>query len=354
MRNTRSGGEKVPAGEETAKDQHKAATTDEDVAEVGDTGAQDPETGGADAGDDDQLDAMLAALEQSHQEALVWAIGTDGLVTAVPESLNLHRQRLNQLALGELGLDVVVPESKFPLIEAWWRVQNEPHSQVHVRLAEDPSRIVTMDFFDARARHGVFIGVGTEADAEKYETQLGNKLPDLKARFSRIRKDGEAVLREIDEAFTQILGWSSEEVVGKRTLDLIHPDDQALAVDNWVDMLFRGGMGRRVRLRHQHRSGSWVWLEVTNNNLLQDPEHACVIAELVDITDEMAANEALRARERLLDRVAESVPVGLLQIDSDARVVFTNDHFHSMVGVDRVDDVYGQLASRDPRGPRRS
>jgi diguanylate cyclase (GGDEF)-like protein/PAS domain S-box-containing protein len=352
MRDTRSDGENVPAGEEAAKDQVTAATTDEDLAAVDRAGGKDPEADGADASGDDQLDAMLAALEQSHQEALVWAIDTDGLVAAVPESLNLHRQRLNRLALGELGLDVVVPECKFPLIEAWWQVQTEPHAQVHVRLAEDPNRLVTMDFFDARARHGVFIGVGTEADADKYETRLGDKLPELKARFSRVRKDEEAVLREIDEAFTQILGWSSEEVVGKRTLDLIHPDDRGLAVDNWVDMLFRGGMGRRVRLRHQHRSGSWVWLEVTNNNLLQDPKRACVIAELVDISDEMAAHEALRARERLLDRVAESVPVGLLQIDSDARVVFTNDRFHSMVGVDRVDDVYRQLATviREDRG----
>jgi diguanylate cyclase (GGDEF)-like protein/PAS domain S-box-containing protein len=160
-----------------------------------------------------------------------------------------------------------------------------------------------------------------------------------------VRKDEQAVLREIDEAFTQILGWSSEEVVGKRSLDLIHPDDQSLAVDNWVDMLFRGGMGRRVRLRHQHRDGSWVWLEVTNHNLLQDPERNYVVAELVDISEEMATHEALRARERLLDRVAESVPVGLLQVDSDARVVYTNDRFHSMVGVKRVDDLEEQLAT---------
>jgi len=41
-------------------------------------------------------------------------------------------------------------------------------------------------------------------------------------------------------------------------------------------------------------------LEVTNHNLLEDPVRHCVLAELVDISEEMVATEALRADEELL------------------------------------------------------
>jgi diguanylate cyclase (GGDEF)-like protein/PAS domain S-box-containing protein len=154
-----------------------------------------------------------------------------------------------------------------------------------------------------------------------------------------------AVLLEIDEAFTQILGWKPEEVMGLRSRDLIHPDDEALAVDNWMDMLASPGPGRRVRLRHRHRDGSWVWMEVTNHNLLEDPEHQCVVAEMVDISEEMATHEALRAREQLLDRLAETLPLGLLQVDSDSKVVYTNDRLHSIVGTACAKTVEEQLSN---------
>ena len=147
---------------------------------------------------------------------------------------------------------------------------------------------------------------------------------------------------EIDEGFTQILGWSPEEVVGKRSLDLVHPDDMELALDNWVSLLESPGPGRRVRLRHLHHDGSWVWIEVTNHNLLDDPAHGCVVAEMVDISEEMAN---MWAREQLLDRLAESVPVGILQVDADSRVVYTNDRLHFLIGIGRAGDVTGQLAS---------
>ena len=40
-----------------------------------------------------------------------------------------------------------------------------------------------------------------------------------------------------DEAITELLGWSAEEMLGHRTIDFIHPDDKALAIDNWMEML---------------------------------------------------------------------------------------------------------------------
>ena len=53
---------------------------------------------------------------------------------------------------------------------------------------------------------------------------------------------------------------------------------------------------------------------------------------MIDVSEEMATLWR-SAREQLLDRLAESVPVGLLQVDTDSQVVYTNDRFHFMIGV---------------------
>jgi diguanylate cyclase (GGDEF)-like protein/PAS domain S-box-containing protein len=112
-----------------------------------------------------------------------------------------------------------------------------------------------------------------------------------------------------------------------------------------MEMLSRPGQSARVRLRHSCHDGSWQWLEVTNANLLDDPEHGYVLAEMVDISDEMAAQEALRAREQLLHRLAEAVPIGLLQVDRERRVVYTNERLGTLVGVDSCAEVDDQLAT---------
>jgi len=216
-----------------------------------------------------------------------------------------------------------------------------------VRLLADPEHRAALHFIDATAHHGVYLGVFTwmEGGEEASGARLAQQAPPRTPRFARARKNELAVVLGIDEAFTQILGWAPGEIVGRRTLEIVHPEDQALAVDNWMDMLAGRGPGRRVRLRHQHRDGTWIWIEITNHNLLEEPEQQCVMAEMVDISEEMAAHEALRAREQLLNRLAETIPMGLLQVDSDARVVYTNDRLYSIVGVGRSDTVEEQLST---------
>jgi len=76
-----------------------------------------------------------------------------------------------------------------------------------------------------------------------------------------------------------------------------------------------------------------VWIECTNYNYLDDPERGYVVAENIDISDEMAAQEALRQREQLLHRIAQSIPIGLVQIDIDRQVVFANDRLEEILGL---------------------
>src|SRR5690606_27356658 len=82
--------------------------------------------------------------------------------------------------------------------------------------------------------------------------------------------------------------------------------------------------------------GTYLWVEITNTNLLDDPDHGMVLSEMMDISDEMEANERLRESQELLQRLAESLPSGIVQIDADGSVVYTNSRLHAILGVDRA------------------
>lgn len=176
--------------------------------------------------------------------------------------------------------------------------------------------------------------------------------PSARRRVAHMRKNAVSVFLEIDSATTEILGWSADEMVGRRSLEFVHPDDQEPAIESWMELLATPGPGTPTRMRHKRRDGSWLWVEITNNNRLADPAHEDMLSELVDISDDIAAHEAdglakrsVRSRERLLDRIAEALPIGLCQVDGERRVVYCNERLHEILGTDRAATVDEQLAA---------
>jgi diguanylate cyclase (GGDEF)-like protein/PAS domain S-box-containing protein len=291
--------------------------------------------------DAETLDRMLTLVLAEHPDAIITTMRAEGVIVPVPDSMPVPQDRV---ADARSGLDIVVYDAT--LFAAWDRALAQGAARCQVHPVSRPDITGQNHLLDVREKHGVIVAV-TAFDASEMSDDVTAELsiPDIKPRFTTVRKDATSVIVRVDEAITRILGWSAEEMEGQRSIEFIHPDDHSLAVDNWMEMLSSAGLARRVRLRHRHRDGSWVWFEITNHNLLADPDHGYVVSEMVDISEEMAAHEVVRAREQLLDRLAGAVPVGLVQLDADRNVVYTNERLHQILGVGRADTADEQLAT---------
>jgi diguanylate cyclase (GGDEF)-like protein/PAS domain S-box-containing protein len=293
------------------------------------------------------VDTVLAGLLDRHLDAALCAVGPDGISVAMPDSV---RTGGHHVISARSPVDLVAPEDRVVVVSAWEGAHKTGAAEAHVvvRLTDEPDRTVALYFLDAQRDHGVFLGVfvpSGEAAARGPLAFVGQDVSPVPPRFARVSQNEVGLFLEVDEAITRILGWSHDEFVGKLSLDFIHPDDHELAIDNWIDMLASQAPVSRVRLRHRHRDGSWIWMEITNHNRLEDPAHRCVVAEMVNVSDEMAAHEALRAREQLLERLAEALPVGVVQVDAQGRVVYTNHRLHAILGTPRATTVDEQLAT---------
>jgi diguanylate cyclase (GGDEF)-like protein/PAS domain S-box-containing protein len=292
--------------------------------------------------DAETLERVLESLLTRYPEAPVAVLKADGVSSPVPESISLARNRVLE---ARSGLDVVVQEDRLRLLATWDQVLAKGSARCLAHLAEQPETTIALYGVDLREAHGVVLVLYAPTDEVDASAAQVQRAPKPAPRFSTIEKDERSFIVKTDDALTEILGWPAEEMQGRRSIEFMHPDDHALAIDNWMEMLASPGPGRRVRLRHRHRDGSWVWFEVTNHNLLDDPARNCVIAEIVDISEEMAAHEELRAREQLLDRLAEAIPLGLFQVDAAGEIVYTNDRLHEILGVQRVTSFEAQMAS---------
>jgi diguanylate cyclase (GGDEF)-like protein/PAS domain S-box-containing protein len=273
----------------------------------------------------------LAALLARYPEAPVIASAVDGTVVDMPDSVPLWR---NPVLRPQTGMDLVVASDRARLLAAWDQVLATGSARSLLHMVSDPGTPLMYCGFDVRETHGVILAVVVPIDPS--ERPVERHREPATPRFARINKNDAGFIAKVDEAVTQILGWTAEEMEGHRSVEFIHPDDQALAIDNWLEMLASPGIGRRLRLRHRRRDDSYVWFEVTNNNLLSDPNFRCVVCEMVDLSEEMA-------REQLLERLAATVPVGLFQVDTRRQIVYTNSQLHKILGVERTDEVDAQL-----------
>ena len=186
-----------------------------------------------------------------------------------------------------------------------------------------PAKWSTLHFLDLREIHGVFLGVILPSDEDASNEPTEEENAPAAPRFCTLTEDEGARVLAADAAFTEMFGYTEAELMGKSVIDQIHPDDQGRAVEGWLAVI-SSNRAQQTRLRRQRKDGTYMWVDTTLHNYLNQPGRNCVVVEIIDISAEMAAQEALHEHEELLRRLTDAMPVGLLQIDTDRDVVYNN------------------------------
>jgi len=262
------------------------------------------------------------ALLREHPDALVCGLSSNGLIVPVPNTVGLWGQAAIE---GRAVIDGVVAEDRSTVLVLWQRAQHDGAASGNVRMLHKPSSWVTLHFLDLREIHGILLCIILPTD-EVCEDNSGKPVKDMPPaapRFSTLLEDEGANVVECDDAFTQMFGYTPDELIGKSVLDQIHPDDQGRAVEGWLAVLATR-RAQQTRLRRRRKDGTWVWVDTTLHNFLNQPDRNYVLIEIIDVSAEMHAQEALEEREELLHRITDAMPVGLLQLDTDRTVVYNN------------------------------
>jgi diguanylate cyclase (GGDEF)-like protein/PAS domain S-box-containing protein len=278
---------------------------------------------------DHTVERAAEALLGEHPDALVCALSSNGLIVPIPGTLTLSGQAAIE---GRAVIDSVVAADRAEVISLWRRLEHELAVHGKVRMLTRPSRWVTLHFLDLRAAHDVMLCVilpSTEAAGEGEED--AEEIPAA-PRFATLLEDEGAKVIECDEAFTQMFGYAPEELIGKSVLDQIHPEDQGRAVEGWLTTLSTR-RDQHTRMRRQRKDGSWVWVDTTLHNYLNHGDRNYVLVELIDVSAEMAAQEALQEREELLRRLTDAMPVGLMHVDRERNAVYVNARLRQILQI---------------------
>ena len=175
------------------------------------------------------LDQLLADMPG----ALVAAIGEDGIFVPLPASLGLGE---STVLPGRSAMDFVRPGDWERIIAAGTRPTPPGRPGPSCGSRGPRTRRSTSTTSTSAASMASSLG-SSSGPARREALAHGIELDDAPPRLARVRKNELAEFVAVDDATQQILGWSAEEMIGRRSLELIHPDDQELAIRSWMVML---------------------------------------------------------------------------------------------------------------------
>lgn len=132
-------------------------------------------------------------------------------------------------------------------------------------------------------------------------------------------------LARLDGRWSEVLGWSEEELRSRPLADFIHPDDRRVTLGE-LERVRRSGDPGSFRTRWQTAEGHWSWLLWSVPGAGARGEVFCSVREA---DDRIEIEKAFELRGEVIENMAEGVS---LVTTSDMRVVYANPSLERMFG----------------------
>jgi len=151
--------------------------------------------------------------------------------------------------------------------------------------------------------------------------------------------DAGGIITYTSPSVERIIGYRPDELIGTSGFDLILPDDNPRAMEDFARALLTKEAAIPNAFRIRHKDGTERVMEGIGTNLLDNPIVAGFVMNVRDITDRRGAEEALLAANRRLHDIIDFLPDATFAIDKERKVIAWNQAIERMTGVAAADMV---------------
>lgn len=161
--------------------------------------------------------------------------------------------------------------------------------------------------------------------------------------------------RSVNRALCRMLGYREEELLGRSSFDLTHPDDLDEGRERTRRMLESGGPPTMsLEKRYVRKDGGTAWA-ISDVSLVRDaggrPSH--FVSQFQDITPRKNAEEALERERNLMHTVINSARDAIFVKDTEHRFVLDNRAHREILGAQSQEEILGKT-NADIWGPDRA
>ncbi len=222
-------------------------------------------------------------------------------------------------------------------------IRSQGKSSVYERcfLRKDGQRywllVSAKAIIDQEGKHVGSFGMFTDINERK---RMEAALQESEERYRRIVEtanegilsvDKERQLTYVNQQLAAMLGYSIEEMLGRKYESFL-PEDQ-LMEDKAQSKIRAQGKSAVYERCFLRKDGQRYWLLVSAKAVTDtEGKFAGSFGMFTDINDRKRAEAALQESEERYRRIVETANEGILQVDSERRLIFVNQQLASMLG----------------------
>lgn len=118
---------------------------------------------------------------------------------------------------------------------------------------------------------------------------------------------------------SRVLGYTPEELIGRRAGDFIHPDDHQETREHFQYIVRNPERVVRGEFRFRHHDGSWRCLESVARSRLQDPVVGGAVVNLRDVTERKEAEQQLATYAAELEKRRQEIGTFVYTVTHDLK-----------------------------------
>ena len=236
------------------------------------------------------------------------------------------------------------PGDRAALVERWAALVAGERATAELEVRLDPGdgrrRWFLLSLVADPAAELVYV-VGRDVDESR---QAAQRLADAEARFRSAFETSaigititglDARFVRVNAAFARMVGRTVDDLAGAPVRDVSHPDewesDRQLVRELVAEP---GGIVQREK-RYVRSDGSEVLALLSVSAVAgADGTAQYLIARMVDVTAQRAAERALAESERRFRTLAAAAPAGIFSVAFDGRMRYANDRLAEIFGMD--------------------
>ena len=158
----------------------------------------------------------------------------------------------------------------------------------------------------------------TEINAEK--TQFQSFIDNSKEIFFELNSDG--IITYVSTNWTTLLGHQPHEVIGKKNLLFLHPDDVQM-VNTFFNTIDSGEILNEITYRILHKNGYYVWHVFSIKASIKEGEKI-YRGNFRDITEYSEALQKIVVQKEFYEKILDRLPTDVAVFDSDYRYTYLN------------------------------
>lgn len=149
--------------------------------------------------------------------------------------------------------------------------------------------------------------------------------------LGRVMLDMDCKAIQVNQALSEILGYTTEELLQQTSQSITHPDDIEQERPLRTALLNQEIKSYQIQKRYRHKDGHFIWAFATTaliNDNTGKPSY--VIVQIQDISEQKNIMDALKTSESRYRNVVESATDGIIVADMNSKILSANNKAHEI------------------------